>query len=106
MPYKHSTSSFAFQAGAPPTPTAQTSALGLTAGMSPIVTALSEAAVADLFGVSVKTLRNRRATGDSPPYVRLSRSTVIYLVKDIQTFFESRRVNNLRAPRRSEETEK
>ncbi|AWU95535.1 hypothetical protein DM194_14595 (plasmid) [Azospirillum ramasamyi] len=54
--------------------------------------AIPEEAVAALFGFTVKTLREKRRKGDGPPYIRLSRSTTIYLADDVRAYLTSRRV--------------
>lgn len=60
---------------------------------TPLLDVLPESAVADALGCSVKTLRNRRAEQtDHPPYVRLSRSRVVYLRDDVELWLRARRV--------------
>lgn len=39
---------------------------------------LSEQEVADLYGVSVGTLRNWRVSGKGPPFTKLARNTIAY----------------------------
>jgi len=61
---------------------------------SPGLVTLSESAVADLLGISVKTLRNRRVVGEGPVAVRLSNRRVVYLPEDVEAYIRSRRVAN------------
>ncbi len=60
------------------------------AGLLPAV--MSEQTVADLLGISVKTLRNRRCAGDGPVPVRVSRQTVVYLPEDVTSYLRGLRV--------------
>jgi hypothetical protein len=52
---------------------------------------LSEAEVAAIRGISVKTLRNQRPADDLP-FVRLSRKKTVYASSDVSAWLASRRV--------------
>lgn len=47
----------------------------------------SEADVAKFFGVSVRTLRNRRQAGDAPKAFRVGR-TVMFRLSDVREYVE------------------
>lgn len=55
---------------------------------------ISSAEAAWMLGISPRTLANWRAQGRGPVYVRLgkSRSPVLYRVKDVESWLESRLV--------------
>jgi hypothetical protein len=71
---------------------ARTSPEALRARIPAFTPFLAEDEVAEVLGISVKTLRNRRGTPDHPPHIRLSRSVVIYPIDDLCAYIEARRV--------------
>lgn len=52
---------------------------------------VDESVVADLLGVTVKTLRNKRSDLWGPPYFKTS-SAVLYSLEDIAAYLASQRV--------------
>lgn len=54
--------------------------------------ATPEEAFATLLALTAKALRGKRRKGDGSPYVRLSRSTTIYLANDVRAYLTSHRV--------------
>lgn len=61
----------------PPEPTSQSR-------MPTIPGAIPEEAVAALFGLTVRTLREKCRKGERPTYIRPSRSTTVYLAADVK----------------------
>ncbi|KAA0682200.1 hypothetical protein [Roseomonas genomospecies 6] len=53
---------------------------------------LSEADLACLLNLSLKSIRNRRVLGDTPAYIRVSRSRVVYLSADVEAYLLARRI--------------
>lgn len=53
---------------------------------------LSPAEASSYVGLKVKTLGNLRCSGGGPPYVKLSRSRVGYLLSDLNGWLRARRV--------------
>jgi hypothetical protein len=54
---------------------------------------LTESAVADILNISIKTLRNKRALGEGPAFVRPPGSRkVLYVAGDIAAYLDAGRV--------------
>ncbi|MES3055051.1 helix-turn-helix domain-containing protein [Sphingomonas faeni] len=51
---------------------------------------LTPQAVAEVLGLTERTLERWRITGEGPRYIKLSRSTVRYLPEDLATFVADR----------------
>ncbi len=51
---------------------------------------LAPAAVAEMLGLTERTLERWRITGEGPRFVKLSRSTVRYVVDDVAAFVADR----------------
>ena len=51
---------------------------------------LAPAAVAEMLGLTERTLERWRITGEGPRFVKLSRSTVRYVVDDVSAFVADR----------------
>lgn len=54
---------------------------------------LSEAAVADLLNITIKTLRNKRSLGEGPVFVRPRGSRkILYFAEDVAAYLEAGRM--------------
>ena len=76
-----------FQIKRPDRPTSQFPSRSATfSGANPECRLLNEHEVAAWLGISVKTLRNKRVTGDGIPYVKLGGRLVRYLQVDVAAY--------------------
>lgn len=85
----------------PPSVTKTTRAAAAIPSDDPLVDAMERArggmphlltpqAVAEVLGLTERTLERWRITGEGPRYIKLSRSTVRYLPEDLATFVADR----------------
>lgn len=64
----------------------------LKSSIRPLKLTMTSAELAEMLGISEGTLRNMRAKGNCPDYLRLSgkRSPVLYRISDVETWLASK----------------